>query len=147
MWKQKRLPIILLLIAAGVAGCYLELWGYLIPKITYPPLGPITRIEIKAGASDGQVQVIDEPSKVRRIVEFVDGHLGGWGGASDWAGVPVPQVTVSLYEGAEFKGHFGVGPGFFECQRNGQFASKHCSAREERQFLELVGLLDYPFTH
>lgn len=146
MWTHKRLLVILLLIVAGVAGGCLELLGYMMPKMAYPRLGPISRIEIKAEASDGQVQVIDEQSKVRRIVEFVDGQLGGWGGASDWAGVPVPQVTVSLYEGAEFKVHFGVGPGFFECQRNGQFASKHCSAQEERQFLELVGLHDYRFT-
>jgi hypothetical protein len=138
--KRKRLLIVLLLSAVAVSGCCLGPWG-----TTYPPLGPVTRIEVKAGLNDKQVRVIDDPAEVQRVVEFVDGHRRGWGWLSDWAGVPVPQVSADFYNGSEFKGHFGVGPGFFECQREGDFASKHCWGPQERRFLELVGLPDYQF--
>lgn len=58
--------------------------------------------------------------------------------------MPVPQIVADFYDGSEFKGHFGVGPGFFECHRDGDFASKRCGGRESRAFLEILGLLDYP---
>ncbi len=135
MRKRRRLFIVLLIASATVAGCCLGPWG-----TTYPPLGPVTRIEVKDDRKDDHVHVIDDPAEVQRVVEFVNGHRRGWGWLSDWAGVPVPQVSAYFYNGTEFKGHFGVGPGFFECQREGDFASKHCSDSQGRLFLKLVGL-------
>lgn len=110
------------------------------PVRSYSPLGQVTRVEVKTGPSGDHVRVIDDPAEVGRIVEFVNGHRGGWGGSSDWLGVPVPQVSAYFYSGSEFRGHFGVGPGFFECQREGDFSSKRCAGAEARQFLDLVGL-------
>ena len=145
MWKRGRLLLIValiavLIVAAVVVASRVGLWG-----TTYPPLGPVTRIEVKAGPDDKQVRMIDNPDEVRRVVGFVDEHRRGWGGLDDWAGVPAPQVSAYFYSGSQFKGHFGVGPGFFECQREGDFASEGCSPEQERQFLELIGLPKYEF--
>jgi hypothetical protein len=97
----------------------------------------VTRIEIKAG--DFLKYTIDDPAIVNRIVAFVNEQQGGRGGLSDWAGVPVPRLFAYFYSGSEFKGYFAVGPGFFECQREGDFWSKRCEVAEEFEFLELVG--------
>jgi hypothetical protein len=49
-------------------------------------------------------------------------------------------VTVQFYDGAEFKGHFGVGRNFLETQREGGFFSQRVSSAEVRRFLDLVGV-------
>ena len=121
MRKRKRLPIVALLATLAVAGYWLDPWA-----TSYPPLGSITRVEIR-DLNGKTLRVIDDPTEVQRLVEYVDDHRHGWGGS--WVGVPVPQVTAEFYNGAEFQGHFGVGPGFFECQRVGDFASKNCTRR------------------
>ena len=113
------------------------------PLASYPPLGAVARIEVKTGSIDGPMRVIDDPAEVARVVAFVDERRGGWGGSADWVGVPVPQVSADFYSGSEFLGHFGVGPGFFECHRKGSFASQSCTESEERHFLELLGLPDH----
>jgi len=129
--------IVTLLAAVAVAGFCLGPWG-----TSYPPLGPITRVEIRV-QSGKTLRTIDDPSEVKQLVEFVDEHRHGWGWISGWVGIPVPQVTAEFYNGSRFQGHFGVGPGFFECQRIGDFASKGAWRSQERRFLELVGLPDY----
>jgi hypothetical protein len=129
--------IVLLLATVAVAGCCLGPWGD-----SYPLLGPITRVEV-IDLSGKTLRTIDDPEEVRRLVEFVDGHRHGWKWDSGWFGIPVPQLTADFYNGSKFQGHFGVGPGFFECQRVGDFASKGCWPRQEQRFLELVGLPDY----
>ena len=139
MRKRRRLLIVLLLTTLAVAGCCLGPWG-----TSYPPLGPVTRVEVR-DLSGKTLRTIDDPAEVQRLVEYVDGHRHGWGWLSGWAGVPVPLVTADFHNGSEFKGHFGVGPGFFECQREGDFASKNCWSWQERRFLELVGLPDHKF--
>ena len=128
----------LLLVVLLLGGCSLVL-----PVRSYPPLGVVTRIEVKDRRNGNPVRVIDDPAAVKRVVEFVDGQERGWGGQADWAGVPIPQVSAYFYNGSEFLGHFGVGSGFFECQRVGDFSSKSCSTAHERLFLELIGLPGY----
>jgi hypothetical protein len=145
MSKRSRLLIMVLLLAVILVAGSVVMYSLGPRTITYPPLGSVTRIEIKTGSDDKQVRVIDDPEEIRRVIDFVDSHLRGWGGWADWAGVPVPQVSASFYNGSQFKGHFGVGPGFFECQREGTFASKACSGPEELDFLKLVGLQRYEF--
>jgi hypothetical protein len=137
--RNRKWPLILLLLAAATVGvCCFGPWG-----TTYSPLGPVTRIKVTLVPSNKEVRVIEDPAEVLRVVEFVDGHRRGWGWLSGWGGVPVPQVTASFYDGPEFKGHFGVGPGFFECQREGDFKSKTCWSWQERRFLELVGMPEH----
>ena len=135
--------VAVLMAVTGVAVYWVYCLG--LSGTTYPPLGPVTRIEVKAWPDGKQVRMIDDPTEVRRVVGFVDEHGRGWGGRADWAGVPGPQVAVYFYSGSQFKGQFGVGPGFFECQREGEFASKRCEGQQERRFLELVGLPGYEF--
>ena len=89
-------------------------------------------------------RTITDSNQVQQIVEFVDGQRRGWG-LLDIGGVPVPEVTVEFYNGEEFRGSFGVGDGFFECQREGDFASKFCGLRDQRRFLELIGETNYKF--
>jgi hypothetical protein len=112
---------------------------------TFPPLGPVSRIEVRAELSDHVVHVINDRAEIERIVKYVYRHRQGWGGHSDWLGVPVPAVSAYFYDDLEFQGNFGIGPGFFACQRAGDFASRPCSSQQERSFLELVGLPDYKF--
>ncbi|MDB5308843.1 MAG: hypothetical protein JWO38_3045 [Gemmataceae bacterium] len=137
MRKRRRLLIGVLIAALALAGCCLGPWG-----TSYPPLGRVTRIEVR-DLSNNRLRVMDDPAEIQRVVEYIDGHRHGWNWMSGWAGVPVPQITAEFYDGSEFKGHFGVGPGFFECQREGDFASKGIWSWQERRFLELVGLPDY----
>jgi hypothetical protein len=128
-----------LLATIAIAVFCLGPWG-----TTYPPLGPITRVEVR-DRHNNTLQVIDDPGEIERLVEYVDGHRRGWNWMSGWAGIPVPWITAEFYNGSKFQGHFGVGPGFFECQRVGDFASKSTWSWQERRFLELVGLPDYQF--
>ena len=139
--RDRRLVLGPLLIATAMAvGCCALTPG----TKTYSPLGPVTRVEVHVNGRT--VQVIDDPVRVARIVEYADAHRQDWGGTSDMFGVPVPRVSADFYEGDKFRGHFGVGPGYFETQREGDFASRVASKREEREFLELLdmGNLDLP---
>ena len=84
--------------------------------------------------------MIEDPSQIRSITEFVDNERHGWGGYNDMFGVPVPDIIANFYDGKEFKGHFGAGPSDFETQREGGFSSKPSSKEETQTFLRLVGL-------
>jgi hypothetical protein len=135
---RKRRLVLGLLIASAVTF----VGGCTIPATkAYPQLGPVTRVEVNVRSE--AVKVIDDPAQVTRIVEFVDSHCRGWGGNSDMFGVPIPRVAANFYNGNEFKGRFGVGAGFFETQREGDFASQRAGSQEEREFLELLGVGDY----
>ncbi len=108
---------------------------------TNPELGRVTRIEVRTNDREN-IKTIVEPNQILRIVAFVDSQRSGWGGDGDMFGVPIPRVILDFYEGETFKGHFGVGKGFFETQRVGDFASKSISEEEEQEFLSLVGISD-----
>jgi hypothetical protein len=136
--KYRRIVILVCACAAATVAFCAWPWGR-----TFPPLGPVTRVRVTAGSDNREVRLIDDPEQVRRIVEFVDGHRRGWG--SGWFGPPVPQVTAEFYNGDEFKGHFGAGPGFFECQREDTFECKDCWGWQSREFLRLVGLPEFGF--
>lgn len=107
-----------------------------------PPFGTVTRIEVM---DDGnrKLRVILALDHLQRVVEFVDGQREGWGRTNDWAGVPIPYLKAEFYNGTNFIGHFGVGPGFFECHRNGDFLSKGASEADCKRFLDLIGLPGY----
>lgn len=142
--RRKRLLGVLLPFLLLVLGCCSL--GYFIGSrgTTYPLLGPITRIVVKTNTVNVPTYVIDDPIAVRQIVDFVDRQRHGWGAwGSGWAGIPVGQINLEFFNGDEFHGSFGIGPGFFECQREGDFDSKHCSRSSEIEFLKLIGLPDY----
>jgi hypothetical protein len=105
--------------------------------ITYPPLGNVTQVEVKTQFGE-LLHRIEGAEQIGKIVAFVDKQRSGWG--TPWAGVPVPAVSVDFHDGASFKGSFGVGPNFFECQREGDFASKEASAEQRDAFLGLIGV-------
>jgi hypothetical protein len=139
---MRRFTVVLFAVFALTAsgGCIAA------PKKNYPPLDQISRIEIHTGSNhidQKPVRAINDPGEVTRIVEYVNGHCSGWGGTSDMFGVPVPQVEAYFYAGDRFEGHFGVGPGFFETQRAGDFSSKTIEVKDEQEFLALIGLPDY----
>lgn len=142
--RRKRLLGVLLPFLLLVLGCCSL--GYFVGSRgrSYPQLGPITRIRVDPNATDRRSYVIDDPVEVKQIVDFVDRQRHGWGAwGSGWAGIPVGQINVEFFNGDEFRGSFGIGPGFFECQREGDFDSKHCSRSSEIEFLKLIGLPDY----
>ena len=122
----------LLPVVAGAVCCWGP-WG-----TTYPPLGPVTRIEIQDGYAR-TLRVIDDPAEVRRVVEFVDGERHGWGWIHDWAGVPVPRLRAHFFREKAHLGHFGAGAATFVCQREGDFRSKSASGAEVDRFLALIG--------
>lgn len=80
-------------------------------QTAYAPMGGVTRIEVTDNVSTPLKRIRDK-KQVDAIVGFIDKHASGW--SSPWAGVPVPKIVVNLYDGQEFKGHFGAGNGFFE---------------------------------
>jgi hypothetical protein len=127
-----------LLVCAGVAGYLAATRG----RVDYPPLGTVDRIVVRDNLAR-DLAILDDPARVRSVVEFLDERRAGWGGLSDLAGVPVPYLRADLYRGREFLGSFGVGRGFFECQREGDFRSRSCTRGEAARFLGLVGLPDY----
>ena len=106
---------------------------------TYPELGRVTRIEVRTNDRKN-IKTIIEPNQTSKIVVFVDSQRSGWGGSKDMFGVPVPLVILDFYAEQDFKGHFGIGDGFFETQRIGDFASKSVSEDEEQELLNLIGI-------
>ncbi len=120
------LSLALLLFIAGCSG-----------SKTFPEMGRITRIEVRTNEREN-IKTIVEPNQISKIVAFVDTHRFGWGGSGDMYGVPVPRVILDFYEDENFKGHFGIGKGFFETQRVGDVASKSISEVEGQEFLNLV---------
>lgn len=105
--------------------------------MSFPVLGRVTRVEITDNHNK-PILTIDDERQIVKIVAFVDGQRSGWG--APWAGIPIPEVVANFYDGEEFQGHFGVGPTFFEAQREGDFASKSATGRERRGFLALIGV-------
>jgi len=105
--------------------------------ITYPRLGKVTRTKVRT-RSGRALKTVTAREQLDKVVAFVDGQRTGW--ERPWSGIPVPQVTAEFYDGATFKGHFGVGPGFFETHREGDFASKSATAAECAAFLRLLGV-------
>jgi hypothetical protein len=101
----------------------------------FPPFEGVTKVVV--ARQSREVQTITEPEAIRRIVDFVNGHLGDW--EVPWTGVPVPGWDVRLYSRDAFLGHFGAGDGFFETQRSGGFYSKRASEGEVLAFNRLIG--------
>jgi hypothetical protein len=99
-------------------------WGQ---QVSYPELKSVTRIEIRA-EQNSLIREITSPDHISRILSFVNQRRTGW--KAPWYGVPVPSVVANFYDGDLFKGHFGVGRGFFETQRGNGFNSKSEEAED-----------------
>ena len=106
---------------------------------SFSPIGKVTRIEV-IGSTSSPLKIIKDKNQISRISAFIDKNATDWGGFADWAGVPVPDIVINLYDGENFKGHFGVGSNFFETQRSGDFTSKSASKSERGEFLRLIGI-------
>jgi hypothetical protein len=126
---MKALPVLVLSIA--LTGCGTG------PR-TFQMLGPVTSVTVTGRDGLHPIATVTDGKAISQIVAFVDSHRTGWG--TPWYGIPVPVVTVQFYDGAEFKGHFGVGRNFLETQREGGFFSQRVSSAEVRRFLDLVGV-------
>lgn len=107
------------------------------PTRSFPSVGRLTRIEITDN-HDRTIKIIEDERRIGKVIAFIDEHRTGWG--TPLAGVPIPTTIANLYDGEEFRGHFGVGPDFFETQREGDFVSKPASEGERREFLDLIGV-------
>jgi hypothetical protein len=105
--------------------------------IIYPLLDKVTRVEVRA-RHRSVIKTLIAGEQLDKVVAFVNGQREGW--ERPWAGIPIPQVTAGFYDGETFKGHFGVGRGFFETHREGEFASKRATAAECAAFLLLIGV-------
>jgi hypothetical protein len=90
------------------------------------------------GNGESALRTITDPAEVKRIVAFVEAHSSGW--AIPWFDVPIPELVVELYDGEEFKGHFGAGLNFFETHRSGDFLSKYATPEERDGFYRLIGV-------
>jgi hypothetical protein len=85
------------------------------------------------------IRSLEDREQIQKIVDFVDNQRSGWG--SPWAGVPIPKVVANFYDRESFKGHFGVGPNFFETQREGDFACKDATTEQCLDFLRLISVM------
>jgi len=139
-----RLKRILIRCAVGCGGLILladtglAIALQFLPTRSYRPFVSATRIEVR-GLRGGPTTHINDPARVHAITEFVNRFPDGWGGSSGLLGVPVPALAADFYKKDEFLGHFGVGPDFFETQRDGSFDSRRANDADIRTFRQLVG--------
>jgi len=124
----------LCLFIAAVSGCA--------GKTNFPPIDGASRIEIIANSNE-RLKTITNPQEIIVILAFINARCEGWGGIRDAAGVPIPVVTLDFYAEEKFRGHFGIGSGFFETQRVGDSASRGASSKEQKK---LASLLHIPET-
>jgi hypothetical protein len=122
--------LLYLLLIIGLAGC-----GFHRTR-NFPALGHVTAITVRESDAANLSPKITDSARVSQIVAFVDSHRGGW--YAPWYGVPVPRVSIEVYEGTEFKGSFGVGKNFLETQRDGGFYSQDATSDEVNTFLALL---------
>jgi hypothetical protein len=110
---------------------------------TFPPVGTITRIEIR-GPMERRYGTITSVPKIERFVAFINSERGGWGawfGFNDLFGPPVPDVIADLYYGDILVGSFCEGPGYLETSLYSTgWVSKLCSEQTSRQFFQLLGI-------
>jgi hypothetical protein len=127
------------LFLAGIllAGCVGTM-----PRRQFGPLGRVSQIDIWIHQRDGSSDsvTIRDPKEIATVVAFVDQRSGDW--RTPWYGIPVPTVEARFYDGQTFKGHFGVGKDYFECQRDGVFVSKSASDADIHEFLNVIDV-DY----
>jgi hypothetical protein len=97
----------------------------------------VRRVVITGLGGGDTPRALSAPDSLAALVAFVNARNSDW--ERPWSGVPVPQVTAFFY-GADFQGSFGGGPGFFETQRAGTFASRAASEAELAEFARLVGV-------
>jgi hypothetical protein len=111
----------------------------------FGPLGPVSQIDVWVHQRDGSSDIftIRDPKEIATVVAFVDQRSGDW--QTPWYGIRVPTVEARFYDGKTFKGHFGVGRDYFECQRYGVFASRPASAADIHEFLNVIGVDDDTF--
>ena len=119
-----------LFLLIGLAGCGFH------RTHNFPALGHVTAITVRESDASNLSPKITDSKRISQIVAFVDSHRGGW--YAPWYGVPVPRVSIEVYEGTEFKGSFGVGKNFLETQRNGGFYSQDAAPDDVRSFLGLL---------
>jgi len=111
------------------------------PPRDFPPWNHVTRIEVvetKSRRGD-LVKEIDDPRQVARIIAFVNANRTGY--REPWFGEPLPPIDVNFYDRRRYKGHFGVGPEFFEIHRGATtFLSRPASFEEVHEFMDLIDL-------
>jgi hypothetical protein len=123
-----------------LAGC-----ARITPRRQFGPLGPVSQIDVWIHQRDGSSDIftIRDPKEIATVVAFVDQRSGDW--RTPWYGIPVPTIEARFYDGKMFKGHFGVGRNYFECQRDGVFVSKHASDAGIHEFLNAIDVDDDTF--
>jgi hypothetical protein len=137
--KWRTLILGSVLLTAGILGLFAAARHFSWIGKTYPPIGNVTRIEIRTNV-DKHVKTIEDPATIRAFAAYADAHRRGWGGMNDMFGVPVPFINAYLYDGDTFKGHIGVGERFLEAQRGGGFASTSISKADQDEFLRIFDL-------
>lgn len=107
----------------------------------FPAWNGVTRVRIVATTREhgDVVKEIDDPAQVEKIVAFANANLTGY--HEPWLGEPLPPIEVAFYDRRLYRGHFGVGPDFFEIHRGEiTFMSRPASYQQVREFMELIGL-------
>lgn len=107
----------------------------------FPAWNDVTRVRIVITTREhgDVVKEIDDPVLVGKIVAFANANLTGY--REPWMGEPLPAVEAAFYDRRLYRGHFGVGPDFFEIHRGEiTFMSRPASYEQVREFMELIGL-------
>jgi hypothetical protein len=107
----------------------------------FPAWSDVTRVRVVVTTRErgDVVKEIDDPVQVGKIVAFANANLTGY--QEPWLGEPLPAVEVAFYDRRLYRGHFGVGPDFFEIHRGEiTFMSRPASYEQVREFMELIGL-------
>jgi len=107
----------------------------------FPAWNDVTRVRVVVTTREhgDVVKEIDDPAQVEKIVAFANANLTGY--HEPWLGEPLPAIEVAFYDRRLYRGHFGVGPDFFEIHRGEiTFMSRPASYEQVREFMELIGL-------
>lgn len=84
------------------------------------------------------IAVIRSPARIADICALANRYSDKWGGAGDVFGVPIAPLKAEFFAGQVFQGHLGIGDGFLETQRDGDFASRQVSKSETNALKTLL---------
>jgi hypothetical protein len=111
----------------------------------YPPFDRVVDVERVVVIKDGgTLSVVDDSTRVRKVVEFANARLSGW---RESYGFPDVDFEVRMYGaphngnyGGAYKGSFGYSGSRFVIQRQGVWVVKHAGRAELDSFKVLTGL-------
>jgi hypothetical protein len=110
-------------------------------SLDFHVLAPTDRIQVKdlTAQSDKEVGRIEDPVKIRYVLEFLERHKEGW--TEPFGGPPIPQLVMDFYKDGDRLGGFGLDSQRLIADPGTQgWWSLPVSSEERNDFLKQLGL-------